>query len=219
MRLLDSLVETKCGAEKGTALNAGKGNWATEPCVTESFTELKRWGDEYINEGFMGISNDDSSQLFYTGDVAMALEGSWFDANIAENGMDPANVGLFPFPTGTGRLYGFGEGFYVNKATEQAEQAAKFLDYATSTETQQQVVGVWSPMSVNKDVPPATDNPLHQLWPPLFEQASGIYLNNDQNLSLDATTEYWRIQNSVLTGDIAPADAGKQFQKFLDASQ
>ena len=33
------------------------------------------------------------------------------------------------------------------------------------------------------------------------------------------TTEFWRIQNSVLTGDIDPADAGPEFQKFRDSAQ
>ena len=133
--------------------------------------------------------------------------------------MDPADVDLFPFPTGTGRLYGFGEGFYVNKATEKADLATDFLDYATSTEVQSKVVGAFSPLSVNPEVPAATGNPLHELWPPIFESAQGLYMNNDQNLDLDATTEYWRIQNSVLTGDIAPEDAGAEFQKFLDANK
>ncbi|WP_337060856.1 extracellular solute-binding protein [Kineococcus sp. G2] len=219
MRLLDSLIETKCGAETADALNTGEASWADQPCVTEAFTELKTWGEKYINEGFMGISNDDSSQLFYSGDAAMALEGSWFDANVVENGMDPANVGIFPFPTGTNRIYGFTEGFYVNTATEQPELALDFLDYATSAEVQEEVVGAFSPMSVNTEVAPATDNPLHELWPPIFESAEGLYMNNDQNLDLAATTEYWRIQNSVLTGDIAPEDAGEQFQQFLDANE
>lgn len=220
MRLLDSLIETECGADLADSLNKGDGDWGKEPGVTAAFTELKTWGDKYFNEGFMGISNDDSSQLFYTGQAAMALEGTWFDANVAENGMDPATVGIFPFPTGTGRMYGFGEGFYVNSGSDKADLAAKFLDHATSEQVQRDsVVGAWSPMSVNTAVAPATDNPLHELWPPVYEQAQGLYLNNDQNLSLGETTEYWRIQNSVLTGDLDPADAGAEFQKYRDANK
>jgi raffinose/stachyose/melibiose transport system substrate-binding protein len=41
-------------------------------------------------------------------------------------------------------------------------------------------------------------------------------MNNDQNLSLSQTTEYWRIQNLVATGELDPADAGAEFQKFID---
>lgn len=218
MRLLDSLIETTCGVETADMLNTEQTGWDTEECVTEAFTELKTWGDKYINEGFLGISNDDSSQLFYTGAAAMALEGTWFDANIAENGMNPDEIGLFTFPTGTGRLYGFGEGFYVSSSSEHPDEAAVFLDYLTSVEAQETAVGAWAAMSVNAEVAPAEGNALHALWPPVFGAATGLYINNDQNLSLDQTTEYWRIQNSVLTGDIAPEDAGSTFQAFIDAS-
>ncbi|WP_024287360.1 extracellular solute-binding protein [Cellulomonas sp. KRMCY2] len=218
MRLLDALIETTCGSDTADALNTTQTGWDTEECVTEAFTELKTWGEKYINEGFMGISNDDSSQLFYTGDAAMAFEGTWFDSNAVENGMDPENVGIFTFPTDTGRLYGFGEGFYINAESAHPDEAAMFLDSATSTATQEKVVGVWVAMSVNNEVAPKTDNPLHELWVPVFSGATGLYINNDQNLALDQTTEYWRIQNSVLTGDIAPQDAGAAFQAFIDAS-
>ncbi|RYV51179.1 ABC transporter substrate-binding protein [Pengzhenrongella frigida] len=218
MRLLDALIETKCGADLADTLNTTQAGWDTEECVTEAFTELKTWGDTYLNEGFMGINNDDSSQLFYTGEAAMAFEGTWFDSNVAENGMNPDEVGIFTFPTDTGRLYGFGEGFYVNATTTHADEAAKFLDFGTATASQEKVVGAWAAMSVNNEVDPSTDNALHGLWPDIFNAATGLYVNNDQNLSLDQTTEYWRIQNSVLTGDIAPADAGAEFQKFVDAN-
>ncbi|MDO4901075.1 hypothetical protein [Actinomyces sp.] len=45
-----------------------------------------------------------------------------------------------------------------------------------------------------------------------------MYNNFDQALSLDETTEYWRIQNSVLIGDMAPDQAGPAMQKFIDAN-
>ncbi|MCB2176914.1 MAG: extracellular solute-binding protein [Actinomycetales bacterium] len=218
MRLLDSLIETECGSTVADALNTTQKGWDSEPCVTDAFTALKTWGEKYINQGFMGISNDDSSQLFYTGQAAMALEGTWFDANLTDNGVNPDDIGIFAFPTGTGRLYGFGEAYYVNATSKHPDEAAKFLDFITSTAEQEKVVGAWAAMSPNVDVAPATGNPLHELWPPIFKAATGLYINNDQNLSLDQTTEYWRIQNSVLTGDIAPADAGAEFQKFIDAN-
>lgn len=217
MRLLDSLIETECGAEVADTLNTEQTGWDSEACVTDAFTELKTWGDTYLNEGFMGISNDDANQLFYTGDAAMALEGTWFDAQATDNGMSPDDVGIFAFPTGTGRLYGFGEALYVSSASKAPDLAAKFLDFVMSTDEQNKSGGAFAAINVNKDVPPSADNALHALWPPIFDAADGMYINNDQNLSLDQTTEYWRIQNSVLTGSIAPADAGAEFQKFIDS--
>ncbi|WP_235915527.1 ABC transporter substrate-binding protein [Puerhibacterium puerhi] len=219
MRLLDSLIETKCGADKADELNTGDGDWGTEPCVTEAFTELKTWADNYLNEGFMAISNDDSSQLFFTGEAAMTIEGTWFESNAIDGGMSPEDIGIFAFPTGTERLYGFGEGFYINAESDQPDEAAKFLDFITSTEGQEIAGNAWAALSVNKDVKPSGDSVLAPTWNELFANAEGIYTNNDQNFSTAETTEYWRVQNSVLTGDLAPADAGAEFQAFRDANQ
>lgn len=216
MRLLDNLIETKCGTDTRDKLFAKQVKWSETPCVTDAFTELKTWADKYLNKGFISVSNDDSSQLFYQGKAAMALEGTWFNANVKENGMDPNNVGILQFPTGTSRLYSFGEGFYINSGSEHADAAAKFLDFITNTESQKIAVGAWAAMSVNKDVQPSTDNPLNALWPPIYNGASGTFTNSDQALGLDETTEYWRIQNAVAIGKMQPAEAGKAMQDFFD---
>ncbi|WP_454296030.1 ABC transporter substrate-binding protein [Salana multivorans] len=218
MRLLDSLIETTCGAEKADELNTGDGDWSAEPCVDEAFTELKTWGESYFNEGYMAVSNDDSSQLFYSGQAAMALEGTWFNANLVDNGMDPEEVGIFLFPTGTNRLYGFGEAFYINSASSNKDLAAQFLDFITDAEMQEMSAGTWAALSVNKNVEPSAENPLHAVWAELFDQVEGTYTNNDQNFTTAETTEFWRVQNSVLTGELDPADAGAEFQKWRDAN-
>ena len=216
MRLLDALVETTCGAELADSLNTAGGDWS-DPAVTEAFTELRTWGDTYLHAGYMGISNDDSSQLCFAGKAARACEGTWFNAQVVSNGMDPARIGVFPFPTGTGRLYGFGEAFYVSEQTEKLEAAASFLDFITSSDGQEIAGTAWGALSVNKDVPVDESNPLNPRWAEIFDGAdAGMYTNNDQNFSTAETTEYWRIQNSVLTGDIAPGDAGAQFQSFRE---
>jgi raffinose/stachyose/melibiose transport system substrate-binding protein len=214
MRLLDSLIETECGADVADELNTGDGDWGSEECVTAAFTELKTWGDDYFNDGYLGINNDDSSQLFYSGDAAMAIEGTWFNAQVVDNGLDPNDIGIMPFPTGTGRLYGFGEAFYVSATTDKPDEAAELLDFFTSEEGQKLADGAWSALSVNKDVPVDESNPLNPAWADIFASAQGVYTNNDQNFSTAETTEFWRIQNSVLTGDIAPDEAGAEFQKF-----
>ena len=70
---------------------------------------------------------------------------------------------------------------------------------------------------MNKDVQPKTDNPLNALWPPIYNGAKGTFVNSDQALTLEETTEYWRIQNAVVIGQMAPAEAGKAMQSFFDS--
>jgi raffinose/stachyose/melibiose transport system substrate-binding protein len=220
MRLLDNLVETECGPEKADQLTSRTASWAGEPCVDAAFTELKKWSDSYVNQGFIGIDNDESSTLFYTGKAAMALEGDWFTSQIVDGGGNIDEVGIFPFPTGTNRLYGFSNGQYIGAKSKHPDEAAKFIDYLTSTVAQRAIDGVFAATSVNKDVAPPPDaGPIRQRFADLVATASGSHLNNDQSFPLNVTTEYWRIQNSVITGSIPPVDAGEALQTFIDSSK
>src|SRR5262245_6544004 len=135
MRLLDSLIEANCGAEKGDQLNTLKASWANEPCITKSFTDLKNWA-QYFQTGWVSAAQGDAANLFYAGKSAMQIEGDWFTQNIQDNGGKIADVDTFMIPTGTGRLYGFAEGQYVTKASKNPDAAAKFVDYLTSNEVQ-----------------------------------------------------------------------------------
>lgn len=218
MRLLDNLIETKCGAKTADDLTTGDGDWGTEPCVTEAFTELQKWGKNYLNDGFMGISNDDSSQLFYSGQAAMTIEGDWFGPMAIDGGLNKDDMGIFTFPTGTGRTYGFGELLYLTPNAKTPDDAAKFLDYMVSADGQKDLGTAFSSISVNPDVTPAADAPLGSDWQGIIGDSKGLFVNNDQNFSTAETTEYWRVQNSVLTGDLDPAKAGGEFQKWRDAN-
>ncbi|QYN38787.1 extracellular solute-binding protein [Pseudonocardia sp. DSM 110487] len=219
MRLLDNLIETECGPEKADQLTSRTASWAGEPCVDVAFTELKTWSDSYFNQGFIGIDNDESSVLFHTGKAAMALEGDWFTTQITDGGGNIDEIGIFPFPTGADRLYGFSEGMYIGARSAHPNEAARFLDYLTSAEVQRSIGGVFAATSVNKDATSTGDvGPIRQRFAELGATSSGFHLNNDQNFPLNVTTEYWRIQNSVLTGSIAPADAGEALQAFIDGN-
>ncbi|WP_217485256.1 ABC transporter substrate-binding protein [Plantibacter sp. MCCC 1A11337] len=216
MRLLDSLLETECGADTYQDLVTKEASWADESCVTDTYTEFATWTSEYLNPGFISINNDESSSLFYSGKAAMAIEGDWFNQVVRDNGMDESTVGIFAFPTGTDRIYGFNENNYISANSKHPDAAAKFLDYLTSDEAQQKFIATFGSRSVNVDVLPEGQSDFDAQWNPIVEAAKGVYMNNDQNLSLAETTEYWRIQNLVATGELDPADAGSEFQKFID---
>lgn len=216
MRLLDGLLETHCGAEGYQSLVTKKSSWATEPCVTETFTEFATWTENYLNPGFISINNDESGSLFFTGKAAMAIEGDWFSQSVRDNKMSEDSVGIFAFPTGTQRIYGFNENNYISAGAKHPKEAAEFLDYLTGEEAQLKFVTTFGSRSVNVNVVPEGQGPLEKAWDPIVADSVGVYMNNDQNLSLAETTEYWRIQNLVATGELAPAQAGSEFQKFIE---
>ncbi|MDQ0436993.1 raffinose/stachyose/melibiose transport system substrate-binding protein [Kaistia dalseonensis] len=214
MRLMDVILESKCGAEKHDALMDMKLDWSTEACAVESFAELDKWSKNYILSPFMGIDNAQSFNLFVAGRAAMVLEGDWLVQQLSEAG-NLDDYDIFPFPTGTNRLYGFAEYNYVSTKSKNPDLAAKFLDYFISTPVQQEVLGKFSPTSINKNVVYKDLRPLDQKWVDIFNTYSQVYMNGDQAFPLDVTTEYFRVINEVASGNMAPAEAAKQLQTFI----
>ncbi|SFT08298.1 raffinose/stachyose/melibiose transport system substrate-binding protein [Sulfitobacter marinus] len=215
MRLMDVILETTCGVDKHDALMAMELDWATEPCALEAFTEMKWWTDDHFLKPFMGIDNRQSTTLWFANRAAMMLEGDWHVPTIDENA-DMENFGLFPFPTGTGRLYGFAEYMYVSTKSDQADLAAKFLDMFTSDEFQTAHLGAFGALSVNKNVKQGDDAlALHREWLEVFAQAEGTFVNGDQAFPLDVTTEYFRVINELASGDLEPQAAADAMAGFI----
>jgi len=215
MRLMDVILEAKCGAEKHDALMNMTVNWTKEPCAAQSFAELDKWAKNYILSPFMGIDNAQSFNLFVAGRAAMMLEGDWLVQQLAEAG-NLDTYGIFPFPTGTKRLYGFAEYHYISTKTKSPDLAAKFLDYFISADVQQAALGKFSTTSINKNVKYADLRPLDARWQEIFKDYTQVYMNGDQAFPLNVTTEYFRVINEVASGNLAPADAAGQLQTFID---
>lgn len=214
MRLMDVILEAKCGVDKHDQLMDMKLDWSKEPCATASFQELNDWSQNYILKPFMGIDNNQSFNLFLANRAAMMLEGDWLVGQLRDaKRLDDFDI--FPVPTGTDRLYGFAEYLYVSTKSAHADAAAKFLDYMLSDKVQQDNLGAFGSISVNANVKYANLSPLDQKWLDIFGKYTKIYMNGDQAFPLDVTTEYWRIINEVASGNIKPEDAGKTLQTFI----
>lgn len=214
MRLMDVLLETKCGAQTHDALTNLKANWATTPCVTQSFTELADWSKNYILSPFMGIDQAQSFNLFIANRAAMMLSGDWLVGQL-DGVHREKDFGVFPFPTDTNRLYGFAEYFYISSKSKHPDAAAKFLNYLLSTPVQQKNLGIFGTISVNSHVKYQHMRALDKKWMQIFTQYQNVYMNGDQALPLDVTTEYWRIINKVASSTMSPEAAAKDMQKFI----
>ena len=127
MRLMDEILEVKCGPEKHDALMSMKSSWAEEPCAAASFDEMHKWSSKYFLKPFMGIDQGQSYNLFLAGRAAMMLEGNWLVGQL-RNANKLADYNVFPFPGAT-RLYGFAEYDYISTKSKNPDLAAKFLDY------------------------------------------------------------------------------------------
>jgi len=214
MRLMDVILETKCGADKHDALKALKADWSAEPCVADSFGELRDWSTNYILSPFMGIDQAQSFNLFVAGRAAMMLEGDWLVGQLKDAG-NTDSFDVFPVPTGTNRLYSFSEYYYVSSKSKSADAAVKFLDYLLLDEVQQKYLGVIGSTSVNKNVKYENLAPMNQRWIDIFAKYDKTFINGDQAFPLAVTTEYFRVINEVASGKIAVADGGKTLQTFI----
>jgi len=214
MRLMDAILEAKCGADKHDALKAMTADWATEACATDSFKELRDWSENYILSPFMGIDQAQSFNLFLAGRAAMMLEGDWLAGQLRDADR-LADYDLFPIPTDTDRLYSFSEYYYVSARSKAPDEAAKFLDYLMSDEVQQKYLGTFGSISVNANVKYDNVNPLDQRWIDIFAKYKATYVNGDQAFPLDVTTEYFRVINEVASGNLAPEDGGKTLATFI----
>ena len=215
MRMMDVLLETECGAATHDALTELKASWATTPCATKSFEQLKLWTSQFTLQPFMGLADDQAQGLFYAGRAAMILEGDWFVGMIQAH-TDLGGFGLFMPPTGTGRLYFFSEDFYVDSKSGQKPLDEAFLDFITSPAEQQKYLGKFSAVSVDKEIDYSKlTEPLDVQWRDIIMHATATYANGDQALPLDVTTEYWRVINQVAEGAMVPDAAAKDMQDFI----
>lgn len=216
MRLMDVLLETTCGAETHDKLVAMEVSWTETPCATDAFTEMQWWTENHFLKPFMGIDQQQSVNLFVAGRAAMMLEGSWFVQQLDE-ATDLDNIGIFPFPTGTDRLYGFAEYHYISTKSKNPDLAAAFLDYFNSTDVQQRYLGTFTTNSVNAEVVYEDQRPLDAEWGEIFANYSQMFVNRDQGFPLAHTTEYFRVINELSSGNLEPAAAAEAMQTFIDS--
>jgi raffinose/stachyose/melibiose transport system substrate-binding protein len=216
MRLMDSLLETKCGAKTHDALKAMTVKWSETACATDAFKELNVWTSQYLLKPFMSYDQPQSRRLFFSDRAAMMLEGDWMVNQLKDEKKDLNNYGIFAFPSGTNRLYGFGVNYYVSANSKNKDLAAKFLDHLVSQKVQQETLGAFGALSVNRNVEYKDLNVLDKAWIDLINKYKDVYVNGDQGFPLDVTTEYFRVINGVATDTIEPAKAAATFQAFLD---
>ena len=219
MRMMDAILEATCGAEKNDGLMAMKLDWSKEECATQAFQEFHKWTSKYFLRPFMGIDNNQAFNLFLQGRVGDGAGRRLVRGSVARSRCQSATTTTpSRFPTGTGRLYGFGEYNYISTKSKNPDAAAKFLDYLESDEVQQE-----EPRTLRRPVGEQERQVRqHQRARPSAcrtssRSAKGLYVNGDQAFPLTETTEYWRIINDVASDNLDPAQAAGQMQAFIAA--
>jgi raffinose/stachyose/melibiose transport system substrate-binding protein len=129
------------GKEKLAQAISGEVPWNDEDFVQAIQIPFVEWVEAGIyNTDVNAVNYDDSHLLFYSGQVAMRLTGSWMILNYTNPDNMPDPVGFFFYPPIRSDVpiappAGLGSGYFVSKAVQAPEAAFEFLDYLFSEET------------------------------------------------------------------------------------
>lgn len=115
----------------------GNGKW-NDPEVVEAievmFTDMVE--REFYPPDVNAITYEDGNALFYGGQAAMTITGTWLVSEIRQEVGNTFEVGFFPFPaiddTGIHPPGGLGGGLFVAANTEEPEATLKLVDYFLS---------------------------------------------------------------------------------------
>jgi raffinose/stachyose/melibiose transport system substrate-binding protein len=132
------------GTEKLAGAISGEVPWNDPDFVRAiqiSMVELNEAG--YYNPDVNAISYDDANLLFYSGQAAMHLTGTWMIAGYTDPNNMPDPVGFFFYPPTDNKPIappaGLGSGYFVSQKAKNPEAALQFLDFLFSEEA----AGVW----------------------------------------------------------------------------
>ena len=217
MRLMDVLLETKCGAEKHDALMAMTADWTRKPCADRVLRRAGQVGEELHPVAVHGHRPGAGLQPVHRrprGDDAGGRLAGAAARPRTPISTTTASSRSRPAPTASTASPSIN---YIS--TEEPEPGPRgevprllHLDGRCS----RRLLGQFSTTSINKNVEvrePAAAR--CRVAGDLQELSDTVYMNGDQAFPLDVTTEYFRVINEVASGNIEPADAAAALQTFI----
>jgi raffinose/stachyose/melibiose transport system substrate-binding protein len=212
--ILSSLV----GSEAMTEFIDGTRSW-NSPEVIESLQILADMNEAgCLPPSPVAVSYDNANALFYSGEAAMNLTGSWLVQDTERNVDFEVAYIPFPSPDGPGIFSGgLGAGIFISAATKKAESALKFLDYMMTQEH-----GAWV-IENTQSIPAFPIDTSGIEATPLFTQVlddaakiadgSGDFGFNIDVLTSDTFNEaMWNGVQGVLTGQLTPEDVAANLE-------
>ena len=214
----------KGGLEPFQNAAAGTGSFEDEAFVYAG-EKIQEWVDKgYFNEGFNGMDDDSGQarQLFYTGQAAMDLMGSWFPGTVlGENPDFIDHVGFFPFPTledsevdQTLCVGTVGDNLYsISENCEDKEGAFKLLQSLLDEEAQVER------KSFGKIVPLKNFEAEDELTQEILDTvnaAAGIQLWYDQYLDPSVANAHLDGNQEVFGLTMTPEEANQMMQEAME---
>jgi raffinose/stachyose/melibiose transport system substrate-binding protein len=219
MRLLDVMLEVKCGPALRDRLNKLEARW-DEPCVIESYTTLKKWVDnKWLVPDFLNVTPADARMPVYLGKAAMIIEGDWFEPVVRGDGQSSENLDFFILPTGHEpvRFSAFPQQWMIPVGSKKPDAAAQFIDWITRPDVQKQHPTAFVATAVVGVQPDCKVWPRSCEWRELITGDSKTYPPTDQAFTKELMDSFFEVQDGIIAGRLAPADGAKLMQQRAEA--
>jgi raffinose/stachyose/melibiose transport system substrate-binding protein len=142
LHMLTGIEQAHIDASNRKALDDliyGRGGTFKTPQDLEATTQIQKWATGgYFNDGFSGISGDDSVQLFVAGQGAFLIDGTWYFGDMQTN--PDIHFMAIPAPADISKPLTVGgvdlSWSITTNAKDKASQdlAAQYMDYMISPE-------------------------------------------------------------------------------------
>lgn len=207
------------GEEGRLALLAGEQSLTDEGWVAP-YRQLARWG-EYLGDGYEAQTYPDSQNIFTLGRAAIYPTGSWEISGF--NSLVDFEMGAFypPVPNAGDTCYISDHtdiGIGMNAATENAEEAAIFLNWVGSSEFATIFANALPGFFPLSDAPVTLEDPLAQEFISWRGECESSIRSTYQILSRgtpNLENETWNASVAVIKGEESPEDAGARLQAGL----
>lgn len=133
--ILSMILSSQVGEAGLDALITGEESWDSQP-VIDSLQVIADFNEKgFFNPSPTGTAYDVGNSLYYSGEAAMNLTGSWQLSEI-EAGVDFAYAYIpFPGPDSEGIFAsGLGRGLLISAASKNTDAAIAYLDYQVTQE-------------------------------------------------------------------------------------
>ena len=215
---LSVILSSMVGSAGMEAFIDGSASWDS-PEVVEALTVLKEFNEAgCFPPSPVAVDYDNGNALFYSGQAAMNLTGSWLVQDTERNVDFEVAYIPFPGPDGPGVFSGgLGAGLFVNADTKKADAAIEFLNYTMTQEH-----GAWV-IENQQSIPAFPIDTTGIEATPLFTQvladaakiADGT---GDFGYNIDVLTSatfnqaMWDGVQAILTGQMTPEDVAASLE-------
>ena len=216
MRMLDYFLEHHCGPALHDKLNKLEESW-DQQCVIDAYTTFQKWIDNgWVVPDFLTIAPDDSRFPFFKGEAGLVNEGVWYEGVLKDNEQDVANYGFYLPPTDQEplRFSTFPEQWMISAGAAHPDEAAEFIDFITSAETQKQFpINDFANSATVGVNPDCTEWPLSCKWRESILGAESTYPPTDQAFVKELMDGFFEVQDNIVAKKLTPAEGAKLMQQ------